>query len=245
MEEQDIRAWLDKSNQQMLTEIEVFVPVNFVLWEKKNYACHIHKDNGKPCSAEILCKEPLSQAKIAHELLHAKTSLILGDNGIMFCVEEQTVPFQYMLKGNGASDIGNVCEHVIFFPDYLDMGYDEGEAFEEPERLSEQLEKLSFLANNGLKENGRYSSQRVCDYLSLVFSLLFYPNENRFKREIKQLRKIDIPLFSRIMKMKDACMDMAIVPENKEVLQEAYYVFANDMNQWFAKAFEGAVFTTE
>ena len=78
-------------------------------------------------------------------------------------------------------------------------------------------------------------------YLGLVFSFFFYPNDRRFKKEVDQLKKIDFTLFSRIKKLKDACTDLEIVPENKDYIQEAYYDFAVDMNAWFEKAFKGAV----
>ena len=211
------------------------------MWDEDYFACQVHKDKqGNQREAEVFCKEPLSQPKIAHELFHAKTSLILGDNGIMYAIPNQTKMFQYMMDKNNASNIVNACEHVIFFPDYLDMGFDEMDSFEQPHDLDARHRELKGLSG-GLKENGHYSPAKVFQYLGLVFSFYFYPNDRRFRTEVRQLKKIDYPLFMRIKKLRDACTDLAIVPENKDIIQDAYYDFAVDMNAWFDKAFKGAM----
>lgn len=241
MEEEHLRKDLDSQNKTLLSEIERRVPVRFTRWDNDYYASQLHKNSGgEYCEAEVFYKEPLEQAKIAHELLHSKTGLILGDNAIMFAVENQTIPFQYMMKG--AENIGNVCEHVIFYPVYIEMGYNEEDFCEQAKDLDRRMEELAFLLKNGLKDKGHYSSQKVSQYLGLAFSFLFYPHEERFKKEVKQLRKIDVTLFSRIMRLKEACCNLDIIPENRDYIQEAYLDFANNMNDWFAKAFKGAIF---
>lgn len=242
MTEQEIRSSLDPAIQELLSEIEMAVPVRYTKWDNDHFACQVHKNaNGVQCEAEIFYKEPLDQAKIAHELLHAKTSIILGDNSIMFSVENQCQLFINFLSHENASNIVNVCEHIIFFPDYLDMGYEEEDSFEEPTDLDNMFQELDFLESDGLKENGHYSYKKLFLFLSLVFSFVFYPNENRFKREVKRLRKIDMPLFFIINNLKKACYNIAITPNNREHLQEAYRQFAEKMNEWMTKAFKGAV----
>lgn len=241
MDEEQLRKDLDSHNKTLLSEIELTVPVKFTNWDKDYYASQLHKNScGGYCEAEVFYKEPLEQPKIAHELLHSKTGLILGDNAIMFAVEKQTIPFQYMMKG--AEHIGNVCEHVIFYPVYLEMGYKEEDFCEQAKDIDSRLEELSFLLKNGLKDKGHYSSQKVSQYLGLAFSFLFYPQDERFRKEVKQLQKIDVTLFSMIKKLKDACCNLDIIPENRDYIQEAYLDFAYNMNDWFAKAFKGAIF---
>lgn len=236
MEEQEIREWLDQNNRQLLSDIEAILPVRFTIWREDCYACQVHKDDvGKDSEAEIFYKEPISQPKIAHELLHVKTGLVLGNNGIMFTVPSPSIMLDALLSN--AEGIGNVCEHLIFFPDYLAMGYDEVDSFEPAEDLDDRLNELSGLARDGLKENGKYSQTKVSTYLGLIFSFLFYPNEKRFSKEIKQLKRIDFPLFSRINKLRIACKDLDIDPNNRAFIQRAYYDFAVEMNDWFMKAF--------
>lgn len=241
MTEQEIRNCLSNNNKKLLAEIEKKMPVKFSFWDKDCYACQVHKnENDEQCEVEIFYKEPLIQAKIAHELLHAKTSIILGDNAIMFAVENQSSIFEFLIQ-KGASDIGNACEHVIFFPDLLDMGYHLVDSFEQPKDLSNSLVSIDNLRNHGLKENGHYSTEKVFEYLGLLFTFLFYPDEKRFKKQVKVLSKIDIPLFTIVNKLKKSCTDCDIVPNNKDFMQESYFNFANDLNKWLEKAFEGAV----
>lgn len=243
MNEEEVRKWLDDNNKQLLLEVEKIVPVKFSLWDNDHFACQVHKnDQGVQCEAEIFYIKPPAQSKIAHELLHAKTSLILGDNGIMFSISNQSAPFIWLMKHENASNIVNLCEHVIFFPDYLDMGYSEEDSFEQPRDLVRNHEKLFYLEKHGLKEKGRYDIRKVFDYLGLVFTFLFYPNEKRFHKEVKTLKKIDFPLFSRVYNLKRACTDLDITPANKDYLQQEYFNFAKDINGWFSKAFDGAVF---
>lgn len=239
MNEQDLRAWLNQDIRELLTEIELTIPVRFTLWTKDFYACQVHKSEDSTLrEVEIYYKVPLSQAKFAHELLHAKTSIILGDNTIMLSVERPSLPYVFLTTHEHMSNIGNVCEHNIFFPNYLAMGFAEEDSFEQPIDLEDLRSQLSFLSTHYLRENGRYSVNRVLNYLSLLFSFLFYPNDERFKKEVKQLRKIDVPLFSRVKKLKDICVNMEIIPDNRECLQDAYLDFANDMNDWLSKAFK-------
>ena len=242
MTEQEVREWLDKANKQLLAEIEQSIPVRFSFWTKDYFGCQFHKnEDGVQCEVEVYYEEPLSQAKIAHELLHAKTSIVLGDNAIMFAIENQTIPFKYLMKKENASQIVNACEHVIFFPDFLDMGYLEDDSFEPPKDLAKSFATIDELSTQKLKENGNYSIKKVFEYIALSFSFLFYPNEKRFKKQVKTLKQIDYPLFSIMSNLRRACTDCAIEPENKDFIQESYFDFANDLNKWFDKAFNGAV----
>lgn len=244
MGEKSIRDWLDCNNKKLIEEIEASIPVKFSHWDRDYFACQVHKDeNGKHCEVEVFFKEPLEQAKIAHELFHAKICLTFGDNGIMYTIKDQTVPFQCMMREDNASNILNCCEHNMFFPDYLEMGYKEEDSFEESKNLGKMFKELEELVKKGLKENGHYDINRVFKYLGLAFSFLFYPNDKRFAKQVKQLRTIDVTLFTRLKRLKDNCSDITITPDNKEFVQESYFSFANEINKWFAKAFEGAVFT--
>lgn len=239
MTEEEIRKWLDENNTALISEIEKSVPVKFTYWGEDHFACILHKnEKGEHVGAEIFYKMPLSQAKIAHELLHAKVALTLGDNSIMYNIDNKHALLSFMLKEEFASNILNVCEHVIFFQDYLDMGFDEAECFECASDLNKSLLELDNLKKNGLKENGHYSSERVFKYLVLAFSFMFYPNTELFKREVKILRKLDLSLFSRLSDLRRACDDLVICPENKEFIQDAYYKFASNMNKWFINAFK-------
>lgn len=241
MNEEEIRAGLDEHNLQLFAYIEDTIPVKFTMWDRDYYECHVHKDNGMLVEAEIKCKEPICQAKIAHELLHAKISVDLGDIGIMFSIENRNAFFDAMMSDESASIINNACEHVISFPEYIEMGYDEKEFFEEAPDIEARLEELDRLYNHGLKVDGHYDSKKVFSYLSLLLSFLFYPNEKTFAREVKKLRKINVQLFVIFNKLRLDCKDLDIIPENREFIQDAYLQFATSINKWFEVAFKGAV----
>ena len=241
MNEEEIRAGLDEHNQQLVAYIEEIIPVKFTLWDRDYYECHVHKNNGILVEAEIKCKEPICQAKIAHELLHAKISVDLGDIGIMFTVENRNAFFDAMMADESASKINNACEHLMSFPEYIEMGYDEKEFFEEAADLEARLVELDYLYNHGLKTDGHFESKKVFSYLSLLFSFLFYPNEKTFAREVKKLRKINVPLFVILNKLRFDCKDLDINPENRGFIQEAYWKYAKSINKWFEVAFKGAV----
>lgn len=234
MNEEELRVWLDTQNRQLLAEIEQNIPVRFTLWDKTFHACQVHKDDqGNHNVAEIFYREETSHAKIAHELLHAKTAIILGDGIALFDVPNKTSAYEGLLQGENAGGIVNACDHVIFFPEYIDMGYREEDSFEEYNPTDEALQLLDFLCNHRLRLGGRYDTNRVFQYISLAFSFYFYPNENRFMNEVNALRIIDRGLFRKLTILRNACTDLDIIPENKEYLDDAYREFGIEINRWF------------
>lgn len=234
MDENEIRAWLNPKNQQLLSEIESKIPVKFTLWEKDYFGCQVHKnEQGEHCEVEIYVKKNLSQAKIAHELLHAKVDLVLGDGYELFNVENKTKALEDLLSGDGAGNIVNACEHLIFYHDFIDMGFSENDMFENDCLSDEARKMLDNLHEHGLKLGLNYDINRVFQYLSLAFSLCFYPNEKKFEEEIKILKDINSVLFSKVNTLKKTCVDLEITPENKVVLADAYNQFSKGMNSWF------------
>lgn len=232
MNEEELRAWLDPQNRQLLTVIEQTVHVRFTLWDGNSYGCQVHKDEqGVKREVEVFYKEPLSQAKIAHEMLHAKVDIVLGDGITLFDVPNMTKALEGLLAN--ASQIVNDCEHVIFFPDYLGMGYREEDSFEEYNISEETRNNLDFLCNHGLKQGCNYDIKRVFQYLSLAFSLRFYPNEDRFTGELDRLRRLDRALYSKVERLWDDCMELEIIPGDRVLLQNAYRNFSTTMNSWF------------
>lgn len=233
MDESQLRTWLDTNNQKLLVEIEIEykIPVKFTLWEKDSYGCQVHKnEQGAKCEVEVYYKEPPTQAKIAHELLHAKVDLVLGDGITLFDVPNMTKTHQGLLQN--ADQIVNACEHYIFFPEYLDMGYLEKDSFEEYETSDKFRERLESLCQHGLKQGLKYNIDRVFQCLSLAFTLCFYPNEERFATEKNRLKKVDRVLYNKVDELREAC-EIDIDSEFSADLQNAYRKFSRDMNSWF------------
>ena len=235
---------LDAPCKQLLHEIEAIVPVKFTEWGKSNYGSQLHKNSdGSPREAEVFLRQPLEMSKIAHELLHMKVDLAMGDNNCMFAISNQHYWYTQIVSYDSAAHILNVCQHVIFFPDYLDMGYAEEDSFEDKELDVKKKADLQELTKTGLKTNGQYDISKVARYIALVFTMDFYPNENRFKKELKALRKKDNPLYSIIHELRRSCTNVEIDAGNRDYLQEAYFNFATKLNEWLKKVPLVAKFT--
>ena len=231
MDEEQIRAWLDENNTVLLSQIEAILSVKFTLTDKDSYGCQVHKnDNGEKSEVEIYYKEPLTQAKIAHELLHAKVDMVLCDGISLFDVPNLCKATEALLEN--ADQIVNACEHYIFFPDYLDMGYREEDSFEEYELSDNSKEQIDYLCQYGLKKGLKYDINRVFQYLGLAFTLCFYPNEERFAEEKERLRLVDKVLYSKVDKLRDDC-DIDLDQVNRDHLENAYRNFTKSINSWF------------
>lgn len=234
MNEEELRIWLNEVNRQLLEEIEKEIPVRFTLWDRDYHACQVHKDgNNNPHDVEIFYRDETSQAKITHELLHAKISVVLGDGMSLSDVANMTPAYEGLLTPDNVDNIINACEHLILYPDYIDMGYREEDSFVEYELSVEARQRMTFLCNHGLRLGGRYDLNRVYDYLKLGFSIYFYPNEERFQEEVNALRRLDRGLFSKLRILHDACTDLDIVPGNREYISNAYRRFGTELNHWF------------
>ena len=105
MNEQELRNWLNPANQQLLTELEGIIPVHFTLWERNCHGCQVHKaenDVQHPVEVEVFYRNETSQAKIAHEMLHARTCLILGDGISLYDVDNKTPVYERLLNNGNA-----------------------------------------------------------------------------------------------------------------------------------------------
>lgn len=233
MNEQELRNWLNPANQQLLTELEGIIPVRFTQWERNYHGCQVHKaenDVQHPVEVEVFYRNETSQAKIAHELLHAKVDVILCDGITLYDVPNICKATEGLLTN--ADQIVNGCEHYIFFPEYLDMGYAEDESFEEYQLSAESQQLLDSLCQHGLKSGLHYDVNKVFQFLSLSFTFCLYPNDERFVSEKERLKNLDKVLFSKVDKLRDDC-DLEIIPENRQFLQDAYREFTRRMNSWF------------
>ena len=77
---QDIFEELDDNNREMVNRLMEAFPVEFRVWQNKYYSA-ILKTIGVPSpKIVILYYPPISQEKIAHELLHMFCQLSLGTN---------------------------------------------------------------------------------------------------------------------------------------------------------------------
>ena len=231
MEEEQILEWLDENNRRLLIEIENSAVVRFSPSDMDSYGCQVHRiDQNEEREVEIFYLEPLSQAKIAHELLHAKVDLVLGNGISLFDVPNITETYQNFLRS--ADQIVNACEHYIFFPDYLEMGYNVEESFEEYVLAEDVRDQYDALCLRGLRAGLRYNVNRVFQFMALAFTFCLYPDNERFADEKERLKRIDRVLYNKVDRLREAC-DIDIIPENREWLEDGYRQFSRSMNSWF------------
>ena len=227
---QEVNDFLSTENKALVAEIEKMVPVNFTLCEDAGqYQSKSKKNGGKIVSAEIYYKYPLEQAKFSHELLHMKVDLILGDCYFLYWLSCEDEMLAKVVDENFCADFLNVTQHVIFYPDILDMGYSIEEQFEMP-RDEAKIEVIYQDAlKSRLKYKGVYDGQRIKCYVQLLVMYMFYPDEKRFAHRVKALKRICAPLYALVKNLRDTLDDIAIDASNREIVQDAYMEFATKL----------------
>lgn len=229
MEEQ-----FDDNIRQLCDEIRTFVPLTFEQHDKPCYNSIIKKENGvgKPNAAIVWYYEPLSLPKIAHELYHLKIGLTMGDNADMMATPESDLFARMILNKAFCSEFLNQVEHMLFYPYYHEQGYSDDEFFEEiaPEKF---IPALDDIVKNGLKSiGGEYIYNRVCNYLKLMTLFMFFPIDNRFAVQNRQLKHVDATLYSIMKTFKGGIQGMEIAPENWPQLKSAYVNYRKEIEKW-------------
>lgn len=230
MEEQ-----FDDNIKQLCDEIRVFAPLRFEQHDKKSYNSIIKKENGagKPLEAIVYYYEPLCLAKIAHELYHLKIGLTMGDNSDMLTTAERSGLYASMiLNKEFCSDFLNQAEHVIFYPYYHDQGYSDAEFFEEiaPEQFKYVYDDI---VNNGLRNrSGEYVYNRVYNYLKLMMLYMFFPIDNRFAMENRQMKHVDTALYNIMKNFKKVLLSVKINPTDWPQLEIAYINYRKEIEKW-------------
>lgn len=229
MEEQ-----FDDNIRQLCDEIRAFVPLTFEQHDKPCYNSIIKKENGvgKPNAAIVWYYEPLSLPKIAHELYHLKVGLTMGDNADMIATPESGLFASMILNKKFCSEFLNQAEHMIFYPYYHEQGYSDDEFFEEiaPEHF---IQVLNDIVKKGLKNrDGEYIYDRVCNYLKLMTLFMFFPIDNRFAVQNRQLKHVDATLYNIMRTFNKVILGMKIVPENWLQLDSAYVNYRKEIEKW-------------
>lgn len=88
---------------------------------------------------------------------------------------------------------------------------------------------------DSIKENGKYNIKKVFQYIYLAFSLRFYPIDNRWKKELKSLKKTDFGLYQVINSFYLKIKDITLQETNHKTIQEAYSSLANEMRDWIER----------
>jgi hypothetical protein len=234
---------LDSHCLTLLQEIKDILPdVTFIHSEKKDcYTCRIRKnDDGTHKCVEITYYEPIVCSKIAHELLHAKVGLIIGEGSAMLRIPAKCPLYEHLIQSGAIAQIVNACEHFIFYKEYRSMGYKDEGLFEtlsvsEPFQMT-----FDSLLKTGIKRGSQYDTRRTYQYLSALFTTMLYPKRTRFRKEEAQLKKICFELYKTILLFRKEIEQIKTISSAyKSLMDSAYYNLGIHLNEWLYKAFRG------
>lgn len=169
-----MKELLDSNNKELVAEIESIVPIYFIQHKESCYQATVKKDlKGEPTLAKLWYYEPLSQAKLAHELYHIKIAVLLGDNASMIILPEENMYASIFYNKEYCTDFLNHIEHLIFYNIYKDAGYSDNDFFEyvNPEKAAIHYQNI---ISNGIKnEKGLYNIYRLQEYIRLLVLSLY------------------------------------------------------------------------
>jgi hypothetical protein len=231
MTDQEIRNSLSEQNKRLLEEIEKSIPVRFEEWDKDFYAGKISKSEG--CGV-VYCKSDLHQAKIAHELLHVKTGHSLGDNNIMLVMARQSRnPFVRMIiTGNLCEGLLNQAEHYLFFEEYLNMGYNATDFFENLRLQSEAEQWKETIIKRGIGNNGTYTITEIYSYLGVLMLFLLYPVRRQYARQYNKVSRAVPELSAAMERFVGELRTINPETQERERMQATYEALAGDIIRW-------------
>ena len=229
MTSDEARSTLDEGNSKLLERIEKLLPVEFLDKGGTEYNSVIRKSN--PIHAEVWFYTPLSQEKLAHELLHVHLASVLGDCSCLLYADPTCIFTTCLFTEQFCTDLLNQSEHVITYPLYLKMGYEPLKFVESIKDAHDSEYQLILL--HGVQRNGVYSSRNVDCFIRLCVYYLFFTIDNRFKQKCKALKDIDKTLYQVVENYHSALKTITIKPQNRNKLQNIYKSFRNNLTRWY------------
>ena len=227
---QDIFEELDDNNREMVNRLMEAFPVEFRVWQNKCYSA-ILKTIGVPSSKiVILYYPPISQEKIAHELLHMFCQLSLGTNECILSSPDEEDIYKKVFTEQFCEWLLNNAEHILMYPYYKDMGYDPNhffEAFDDPGNIVAEF-KQRGIRNHGSK----YSLAMVVNYLKLCIHLQAFPLDNSCQKYLKEIKQIEYPLFSAVSRFFKGIEDIEISANNYDYIQDKYIELRKTIVSW-------------
>lgn len=222
----DVRNKLNQENIKLLDGIEKNVSVEFRVWNRQCYSAIVKKDNNdNPQRAVVLYYTPISQEKIAHELLHIKSELILKSTDLY----EQNGMFS---DHDFCERLIEYIEHTIIFQEYKDLGFDVNLFFE---NMNVRSDLKSCIDNMRMSNGTKYSYTSIKNYLLLCGYLLSFRVDNRCEQYKKQIKTKNLELYMAINNLFNDLDDLEICEDNKKFLLDAYKVFKDKIKSWLNK----------
>ena len=231
MTDQEIRNSLNDQNRRLLDDIENFISVRFEEWDKDFYAGKISKSEG--CGV-VYCKPDLHQAKIAHELLHIKTGYSLGDDNVMLGMAHKSGnPIVRMIITDDLCEgLLNQTEHYLFFEEYLNMGYNATDFFENLRLQTEAEQWKETIIKHGIGNNGTYTTTEVYSYLAVLILFMLYPVKRQYVHQYKKVSKAVPELSAAMERFVGELRTINIEPQEKGHMQAVYEALADDIIRW-------------
>jgi hypothetical protein len=227
----EIKNSLNDENKRLLDDIENFISVRFEVWDKDFYAGKISKSEG--CGV-VYCKPDLHQAKIAHELLHIKTGYSLGDDNVMLGMAHKSGnPIVRMIITDDLCEgLLNQAEHYLFFEEYLNMGYNATDFFENLRLQTEAEQWKEAIIKHGIGNNGTYTTTEVYSYLAVLILFLLYPVKRQYAHQYKKVSKAVPELSIAMDRFEVELRAIRIDSQDKGRMQAAYEALAGDIIRW-------------
>lgn len=228
-EVRDIYGLLDENNRQMVDRLREVHPVEFRVWNSSHYLSLV-KVKDVPCpTIVVLFYTPISQEKIAHELLHMFCAVTLGTNECMLAQDEDDEICKKIFTDAFCERLLNNSEHIIIYPEYLDLGYEPSlffEPYKDPQEVVNQFKQY------GIKIGGKYSLTMIINYLSLCIHLESFPFDNSCRKYLNQMIKFEYPLYYIVSGFFKKIKGIEITPDNYEFMQEQYKAFRDSVSSW-------------
>lgn len=231
----NFREQLCANNIALLTEIEKKIPVIFEEWDKKYWSATI-RDSGVGVVYHPLI---FSDAKAAHELLHIKIGLIMGNNKVLFdeaIKRVSSIPsFLFLFQHDVCQYFLNSYEHMKIFQEYLDMGFESSDFFEN-DGHDEGINTPFFdvINKGGLSLKGEYKIALLGQYICTTIAHMSYPFDNSKKKGLKILERTEKPLFKIIKNYWDKILSLPLTDEGKTKMDEEHKNFIKSMEKWIA-----------
>ena len=229
MTSDEIKALLDDENSKLLCKIEKLMPVEFIEHNKPKYESVIRKSD--PVHAEVFYYTPLSQEKIAHELLHMHLASTLGDCSCIVYPDPTCIHTTCLFGPDFCSDLLNQSEHIITYPLYLKMGY---APLSFVESITDEHDvEFQQILNMGIQRNSMYASRNVDCFIRLCVYYMFFTIDNRFKEKCKALETLDKSLYRIIETYYVSLKTISIKPKEKQKLQNTYKALRDNLTRWY------------
>lgn len=235
MTSDEAKQSLDSANSKLLAQIEKNIPVIFIekgatsiVLNKMCYESILRKS--EPVRAEVLFYTPISQDKIAHELLHMYIASTMGDCANIIYPDPNCLFTTCLFTNSFCEDLLSQSEHVIMYPLYKGMGYNPDLFFESLDDMHDA--KYQALLSFGIKNNRVYSSKNLDCFIRLCIYYMSFPLDNRYKRKCKKLRSVDKSLYSIIETYFNQLRSITINQINRQKLQQTYKSLRDNIARW-------------